>query len=256
MDISNPTIIRVNNRNYRCLHPTNFQQRSKPATPKRRIVVDEYDDEETYIEDFAVTETANMDEKVAKIEEDRCSESEPDTQLNDEEIARLLKEVKLYRDDRNGLFECTVHVPHPWRGYVIGKNCSNIKEICTKTKAQIDFPEMNRRDDPFIISAPDEQAVLKAYLKINELLQVKRKSSSLTHFLAIKCYNDQIRASVEKFKEIVKQKHLPQGFPESVFLSPGKMHLTISILALLGNLKKLFISMSFISRFSILTIIL
>lgn len=239
ISISNPTIIRVNNRNYRCLHPTNFQQRSKPATPKRRIVVDEYDDEETYIEDFAVTEAASPDEKVAKIEEDRHSEEdEKNDDLSDEEVARLLKEVKLFQDQRNGSFECAVHVPNSCRGYLIGKNCSNIKEICAKTKARIDFPEMNRKDDPFLISAPDERSVLKAYLRMNELLQAKRKTIPLTHFLAIKCYNEQIRASYEKFKEAVKSKHLPQGFPESVFLGAGKMHLTICLLTLLGELSE------------------
>lgn len=236
MDISNPTIIRVNNRNYRCLHPTNFKQRSKPATPKRKIVVDEYDDEETYIEDFAVTEAANPDENVVKIEEDRCPEEDGrEDELSDEEVARLLKEVKLYHD--NGIFECAVHVPNAWRGYVIGKNCSTIKEICAKTKTQIDFPEMNRRDDPFIISASDERAVLKAYLRINELLQAKRKATALTHFLAIRCDNDEVRASYEKFKEAVISKHLPQGFPEKVFIGAGKMHLTICILVLLGKFR-------------------
>ena len=234
MDISNPTIIRVNNRNYRCLHPTNFKQRSKPATPKRKIVIDEYDDEETYIEDFKVTEAADLDENVAKIEEDRYSEAdEQDDELSDEEVARLLKEVKLYH--KNDVFECAVHVPYSCRGYLIGKNGSTIKEICAKTKAQIDFPEMSLRDAPFICSASDERSVLKAYLKINELLNAKRKTKTLTHFLAIKCDNEEVRANYEKFKETVLAKHLPQGYPQQVFIGAGKLHLTICIVTLLGN---------------------
>lgn len=227
MDISNPTIIRVNNRNYRCLHPTNFKQRSKPAAPKK-IVVDEYDDEETYIEDFVVTEATNLDEKVAKMEEEHFSEEEEE--LN----AELLKQVKLHHE--NGIFECAVYVPNAFRGYLIGKNASTIKGICARTKAQIDFPEMNRRDAPFRISAPDERSVLKAYQQVNELLQAKRKSTSLTHFLALRCDNKEVRANYEVFKEAVKAKHLPQGFPDSVFIGAGKLHLTISILALLGKL--------------------
>lgn len=235
--IVNPTIIKVNNRVYRCAHPTNFKQRSKPLTPKKRIIVDEYDDEETYIEDFAITEASNLDERLSKCEEDFDNESKTDNnELTEEEIDKLNKnkDLKIYED--NGVYVCTVHVPFSFRGYLIGKNSSTIKGICSKNKVQIDFPERDRKDDPFIISGDNEKSIVKAFLVINKLLKSKRNSTNLTHFLAIRCYNDEIRSNYEKFKQIVQSKYLPQGYPDEIFIGAAKLHLTISCFTLLVNL--------------------
>ena len=238
--ITNPTIVKINNRNYRCLHPTNFNKQRSKLTPKKRIVMDEYEDEEVYIEDFAITEPTNLDEKLSVNEEDNNLQEE-DTEENhllESKIQNLLKDkdLKVYLD--NGRFACSIHVPSSLRGYLIGKNCATIKEIEAKTKTQIDFPEMHRKDDPFYILGQDENAVLLAYLRISELLQAKRDTTNLTHFLAIKCDNEEIRSSYEKFKQILQSKYLPQGYSEKVFIGKGKLHLTISIFVLLDNLER------------------
>ena len=77
---------------------------------------------------------------------------------------------------------------------------------------------MQRRDDPFVIFGTTERSVLSAYLNINYLLQSKRENTNLTHFLAIRCDNEQIRCSYENFKKAIISKYLPQGFPEKVNL--------------------------------------
>lgn len=212
MDISNPTIIRINNRNYRCLHPTNFKQRAKQPANRKRVIVDEYDDEETYV-DFQVTEPSTLDEKLDKDDEDL--KEQDDDRIEVDKLTELIKSKEVRVEPYEGRFMCPVHVPASLRGYLIGKNCANIKEICSKAKVEIDFPEQHRKEEPFLIVGPDERSVLSAYLNIHERLQLKRKI--LTHFLAIRCDNQQTKSSYEKFKEIVLAKYLPQAYSDKVY---------------------------------------
>lgn len=228
MDISCPTIIKINNRHYRCLHQTNFKQRSR--TPIKPVLVDEYDDEDmTNLEDFPVGgEVTNLEENLI-VEQDESNDLNDVNEDDQVDLGKLIniRGIRIKRFE--GQFVIEVHVPNCLRGYLIGKNCSNIKEICSKTNVQIDFPQQHRHDDPFVIIGASEDSVLKAFGKIDELIQAKRRTTNLTHFMSFKCVNAETKSNYDKFKEIVKSKYLPQGYPDEVFIGNGNRSMILLV---------------------------
>lgn len=103
-----------------------------------------------------------------------------------------------------------------------------------KTNTLIKVPKPNE-EGVVKITGNSERSVASARTQIALLVLAKRELLSITHFVSIPIYTDNIKTNFLKFKNEILKAPPTRGIDETIFQKVEKLHLTIVTLVLLDD---------------------
>lgn len=155
---------------------------------------------------------------------------------NDEEMVNCAE----YDDDleitltKAGKFITEFHVASAFYGNIIGMKGNRKREIEMSTDTSIKIPK-HGETGKIVITGPTERSVASAWSRVNMIVLQNRDNKQITHFVSIPVVSEEIWKNFDDFKQKIVSGPPLRGVDETVFQTPGKLHLTIAPLVLLDD---------------------
>ncbi|KAJ3653586.1 hypothetical protein Zmor_012829 [Zophobas morio] len=135
---------------------------------------------------------------------------------------------------KSGKFITTFYVPSSLHSVIVGARGSKLRELQNTTNTLIKVPRPN--EEPIVkITGHSERSVASARTQIALLVLARRERLSITHFVSIQIYSDNIKRNFLNFKDSILNGPSTRGIDETIFQKVEKFHLTIVTLALLDE---------------------
>ncbi|XP_034826615.1 activating signal cointegrator 1 complex subunit 1 [Maniola hyperantus] len=135
-----------------------------------------------------------------------------------------------------GRFCTSLHVSKHYMGSIIGKKGATIARIGRDTRTDIKTPRQGENKD-ITIFGPSVSNVKAAFRRINLIVMSSRMKQAFTHFVSIPINSPEIVRNFENFKESVLREC--PGIEDSLFIKPGKLHITVGVMCLMDNEERL-----------------
>uniref|UniRef100_A0A2R5L904 Putative activating signal cointegrator 1 complex subunit n=1 Tax=Ornithodoros turicata TaxID=34597 RepID=A0A2R5L904_9ACAR len=133
-----------------------------------------------------------------------------------------------------GYFCEHVPVPQQFLARICGAKHVRRNQIERETNTKIDVPGKDT-DGDVVVSGPDKNGVDSACLRLRTIVSQLRQKEEFTHFVALPLNLPVLDYALREFEEIVLKTCSMRDIDRSLFQTPGKLHMTIGMLVLLGK---------------------
>ncbi|XP_039765051.1 activating signal cointegrator 1 complex subunit 1 isoform X2 [Pararge aegeria] len=170
---------------------------------------------------------------VSALQEHDLYENAPNNEFEEDDLDDVDCKIDQVDDSR---FSTSIHVSKHYMGHIIGKRGCTIARISRDTKTDIKTPRPGQNKD-ITIMGQNVSSVKAAVRRINLVVMASRVKQAYTHFVSIPMNSPDIVKNFESFKENVLQQC--PGIEDSLFIKPGKLHITVGVMCLMDNEERL-----------------
>ncbi|CAH1132825.1 unnamed protein product [Ceutorhynchus assimilis] len=182
---------------------------------------------------FPIQKFSEMTKKLNKPKTDHEHDDESQI-IPHEEYIKLLD----ITEDK-GNFTTQIQVPKLYKAKLFTLPKFDIEKISKVTNATIIIPGYGKESD-ITLSSQNTIDLVKAVAHIHSAIGEVRSRTLPFQFTCIPCSTPSIREKFESLKQqILYMKEEVDGFHESIFISPLKLHITIDVFSLLDDDEKL-----------------
>lgn len=145
----------------------------------------------------------------------------------------------------SGKFKVVMNVASAFFPMIIGKKGTTKKRIEAETKTRISVPRPGNNSSEgdqgaLTVTGSAKNQVLSACHRIDLIVESSRSRMGFTHFISLPLNTQDLQQSFKIFKEqvlesVASEPYSIRRIDDSIFQTPSLLHLTIGVLALMGN---------------------
>lgn len=152
----------------------------------------------------------------------------------DEEHLKLLDITQ-----QSDKFTTTIKLPKLYYSKMLNLPHFSLDKLSCETETEIIIPQHNH-EDGIILNSASTTNLLNAVKHLHSVIAEIRERNVALQFTCIPCQHPEVREKFENLKtQLVKMRDEIEGFDESIFMCPLKLHLTIDVYALLDEKEKI-----------------
>lgn len=156
------------------------------------------------------------------------------TNSTDEEHLKLLDITK-----QNDKFTTTIKLPKLYYSKLLNLPHFNPEELSCATETEIIISQ-NNPEDGIIVNGASATNLINAVKHLHSVIGEIREKNVALQFTCIPCQHPEVREKFENLKtQLLKMRDEIEGFDESIFICPLKLHVTIDVYALLDETEKI-----------------
>lgn len=114
---------------------------------------------------------------------------------------------------------------------------NDIENMMEETNTHISIPKIGEIDKLKILG-DNKQQIKNAFQGILSLISDIRNETRPLQFLSIPLCNEEIKSNFMEFKKKLLQEKDIKGIDETLFISPLKLHLTVTVMVLIDHGEK------------------